>query len=59
MRLPKTSADACERVLDLVRDDRRHLAQPGQRGLLAHLLFQPHARAQIVNDAREFPRAAN
>ena len=35
------AADAGQRVLHLVGDDRGHLAEPGQRGLLAQLLLDP------------------
>ena len=53
------AADAGERVLHFVRDDRRHLAQPGQRRLLAQLLLHLHSRAEIVEDAGELPLAVD
>ena len=42
-----------ERVLDLVRDHRGHLAEPRQRGGFAQLILELGAARQVVQDAGE------
>ena len=44
------AADAGERVLHLVRDDGRHLAEPGQRGLLAQQVLGSLPLGDVVAD---------
>ena len=46
-------ANAGNRVLDLVRDDRGHLAELGERFLFGEPLLERDAIAQIVEDAGE------
>ena len=53
------AADASQRILDLVRDHRGHLAQMGQRRLLAQPRLQGDAAGQVVQDARELPLAGD
>ena len=47
------AADRGQRVLDFVRDHRRHLAEPRQRGRLAQPLLELGAARQVVKDAGE------
>ena len=47
------AADARDRVLHFVRDDRRHFAELRERLLLGQPLLERDAIAQIVKDARE------
>ncbi len=49
------AADAGQGILDLVRDDRRHLPEPRQRRLLGQPRFHLHAIGQVVKDAGELP----
>ena len=53
------AAHARQRVLHFVGDHRRHLAEPGQRRLFAQLLFDPHTRAQVVQNPGESSFAAD
>ena len=49
------AADAGERILDLVREHSRHLAEPGKSRLLTELLFHADPPAQVVEDPGESP----
>ena len=51
------SANAGQRILHLVGNDRSHLAELGQRRLLAQLALHLHPGAEIVKDSGELPFA--
>ena len=53
------AADAGQRILDLVRDDGGHLADPGECRALAQPLLERDAAGEVVQDAGELALAVD